>query len=199
MMTQLTSAVEIANRLHQAGAALLASGPGELLRGVGEVTPSGSYYLDLMAWPDLDLYLPLEPSEEYLARFLELGPRLASICQVISLSFKDCIHYPEPHFPQGLYWGVRLEQGTGLRWKLDIWAFPPAVIEAQQAELDRLKHKLTPQARARILEIKQALITPEGRTPPLSGYNIYCAVLDCGLVSLEEVKAYLLSQGVNIG
>ncbi len=198
MMTQRISAIDIANRLRQAGDALLASGPGELLRGFGEVTLSGSYYLDLMAWPDLDLYIPLDPSEAYLARFLELGPRLASICQVISLSFKNCIRYPEPHLPQGLYWGVRLEQSAGLRWKLDIWAFPPAVIAAQRAELDRLKRKLTPQARARILEIKQALMTPEGRTPPLSGYPIYCAVLDLGLVSLEEVKAYLLSQGVNL-
>ncbi len=198
MMTQPISAMDIASRLRQAGASLLASGPGELLRAYGEVTLSGSYYLDLMAWPDLDLYLPLDPSEEYLARFLQLGPRLASVCQVISLSFKNYIRYPGPLFQDGLYWGVRLEQDTGLRWKLDIWAFPPAVIAAQQAELDRLKRKLTPQARARILEIKQALLTPEGRTPPLSGYPIYCAVLDRGLVSLEEVKAYLLSQGVNL-
>jgi hypothetical protein len=196
-MSQQGSAIEIADRLHKAGAELLAGGLGRLLRTYGEVCYSGSYYLDLMAWPDLDIYLPLDPSAAYLTRFLKLGPRLASVCQLISLRFKDHVRYPEAPLPQGLYWGARVEQNSDLCWKLDIWALPPAVIETNQAELDRLKTRLTPVTRTLILELKQALLTPEGRTPIFSGYHIYCAVLDHGMHAIEEVKEYLKNQGVS--
>jgi hypothetical protein len=197
-MSQQGSAIKIADHLHKAGAELLAGGLDELLRSYGSVCYSGSYYLDLMAWPDLDIYLPLDPSKEYLTKFLGLGPRLASVCQLISLRFKNDVRYPEVQLPHGLYWGVRAEQNSFLRWKIDIWALPPAVIDANQAELDRLKSKLTPQKRALILELKQALLTPEGRTPIQSGYHIYCAVLDHGMHTTGEVKEYLKNQGVSI-
>jgi hypothetical protein len=197
-MSQQGSAIEIADRLHKAGAELLAGGLDELLRSYGAVCYSGSYYLDLMAWPDLDVYLPLDPSQEYLTKFLGLGPRLASVCQLISLRFKNHVRYPEVPLPHGLYWGARAEQNSCLRWKVDIWALPPAVIEANQTELERLKSKLTPQKRTLILELKQALLTPEGRTPILSGYHIYCAVLDHGMHAIGEVQEYLKNQGVSI-
>jgi hypothetical protein len=197
-MPQQSSAIKIADHLHRAGAELLAGGLDELLRGYGSVCYSGSYYLDLMAWPDLDIYYPLDPSQEYLTKFLGLGPRLASVCQLISLRFKNDVRYPEGQLPYGLYWGVRAEQNSSLRWKLDIWALPPAVIDANQTELDRLKSKLTPKKRTLILEFKQALLTPEGRTPIHSGYHIYCAVLDLGMHAIGEVKEYLKNQGVSI-
>ena len=197
-MSKQGNAIEIADRLHKAGVELLAGGLDALLKRYGPACYSGSYYLDLLAWPDLDIYLPLDPSEEYLTRFLDLGPRLASVCQLISLRFKNHVRYPEVPLPHGLYWGVRVEQNSCLRWKLDIWALPPAVIEANQTELVRLKSKLTPKKRRLILEIKQALLTPEGRTPILSGYHIYCAVLDHGMHAIGEVKDYLKNQGVSI-
>jgi hypothetical protein len=96
-----------------------------------------------------------------------------------------------------MYWGVRVEQNSYLHWKLDIWALPPSVIEANPTELVRLKSKLTPKKRTLILELKQALLSPEGRTPILSGYHICCAVLDHGMLAIGEVKEYLKNQGVS--
>jgi hypothetical protein len=191
-------AVRIADRLHTAGSDLLSGGLEELLRSCGQVTVSGSYYLDLMAWPDLDIYLPLESSDEYLAAFISLGPRVASICDVVSLRFKNHVRYPAPELPAGLYWGVRAQQDPSLQWKLDIWALSLEVIQAQQRELDRLKEVMTPEARVTILQLKQALLTPEGRTPVFSGYHIYCAVIDHGMRDLEQVKQYLTSKGVSV-
>ena len=197
-MVQKIGAREIADSLHAAGAKLLACGLDRLLRTYGDVFYSGSYYLNLMAWADIDVLLPLDPSQDYLSRFLDLGPRLASVCEVISLRFKNHVRYPEVTLPQGLYWGVRAESELSLPWKLDIWALPSAAIDANRRELDRLKAKLTPQNRARILEIKQALLTPDGRTPVFSGYHTYCAVLDHGLGTVEAVKDYLMSKGVDV-
>jgi hypothetical protein len=166
-MSQQNSAIEIADRLHKAGAELLADGLDELLRSYGTVSYSGSYYLDLMAWPDLDVYLPLDLSKEYLTRFLNLGPRLASVCQLISLRFKNHVQYPEVSLPHGLYWGIRVEQNSGLHWKLDIWALPPAVIEANQTELDRLKSKLTPRKRTLINDFTINAYRPCSKSPGL--------------------------------
>jgi hypothetical protein len=197
--------LETAARLHRAGADLLGDGLEALLGGYGRLTCTGSFYMDLMAWPDLDLYVPLEKSADALARFLELAPGFATACrssQLVSLRFKDFRFQLSANLPQGLYWGVRclqtvgLDQDTGLDWKLDIWALPAEEIAAKQAELERLKGKLTPERRRLILEIKHALLTPEGRTPALSGYPIYRAVLDQGLRSVEAVEGYLRETGV---
>jgi hypothetical protein len=146
-------AVRVADRLHTAGYDLLSGGLEELLRSCGQVTVSGSYYLDLMAWPDLDIYLPLR--------------------------FKNHVWYPAPELPAGLYWGVRAQQDPSVQWKLDIWA-------------------QSPEARVTILQLKQALLTPEGRTPVFSGYHIYCAVIDHGMRDLEQVKKYLTGKGVSL-
>lgn len=197
-MPQKSRSIEIADCLQKAGTELITGGLDEILQGYGSVCYAGSYYLNLMAWPDLDIYLPLDPSMEYLTRFIDLGPRLASVCQLISLHFKDHVRYPTEQLPHGLYWGIRVEQNVRLRWKLDIWALQPNIIKAHQNELNRLKNKLTPELRALILELKQALLTPEGRTPILSGYPIYCAVLDHGIYSIDEVKEYLKNQGVSV-
>ncbi len=153
--------------------------------------------MDLMAWPDLDIYLRLDASEQYLQQFLQLAPRLQSVCDLVSLRFKNHLRYPVEPLPTGLYWGARVNQGPW-RWKLDIWALPGSYIESHHGELERLKSKLTPEARSLILGLKQALLTPEGRTPVFSGYHIYCAVLDHGLETLKSIKDYLRSKGVEV-
>ncbi len=192
------SAVATAERLRKACMELLAGGLDRLLRSYGPVCYSGSYYLDLMAWPDLDVCLPLERSREYRIKFLNLGPRLATVCDVVSLRYKDNAQYREPRLPKGLYWGATVQRKGSLRWKIEIWAMPAQAIEVQQSELDRLKSKLTPEKRAAILSLKQALLTPEGTTPEYSGYHIYRAVLDQGMTRTREVKKYLRGKGISV-
>ena len=51
---------------------------------------------------------------------------------------------------------------------------------------------------SRILEIKHSLLTPDGRTPVLSGYHIYQAVLFKGLRDRTEVIEYLKLHEIDI-
>jgi hypothetical protein len=191
-------AIEIADRLHRAATELLAGGLEALLQTCGFVSCLGSYYLDLMAWPDLDLCIPLDTSIGFESKFLDLGPRFSLVCDLISLRYENTVRHPAKPLPNGLYWGVSVQQYATLRWKVDIWAVPAADIETNKAEVDRLKSKLTPQKRALILELKQALLTPEGRTPPFSGYHVYCAVLDHSLHTIDEIREYLNCQGISV-
>ena len=51
------------------------------------------------------------------------------------------------------------------------------------------------ETRKLILEVKYSLLTPEGRTPSLSGRHIYRAVLFEGLRKKKEILAYLSEVG----
>jgi hypothetical protein len=191
-----TNPIEISKNLRIAAEKLLSSGIAKLLQGYGEVVYSGSYYLNLMAWPDIDICLPLLDSPEFEKEFLDLGPQLYSVCDLISLRYLNTLRYPEPKYPSGLYWGVYVNQNSQIKWKLDIWAVPRQAIAENQAEMNRLKAKLSLETSGTIISVKQALLTPEGRTPALSGYHIYCAVIDHGLRSLKDIKEYLQAHGV---
>jgi hypothetical protein len=197
-MSDIKGSIEIAEQLQKAGTDLLAGGVEKVLRTCGDIVYSGSYFLNLMAWPDIDIYLYLDPSPEYQEKFLNIGPHLDSVCDVISLRYKNHIKYPAEPLPNGLYWGARINQKTGYSWKLDIWAVSPDIIECNKAEMNRLKSRITPGLRKHIVDVKQALLTTEGRTPVFSGYHIYCAVIDHGLRSIGEVTEYIRKKGVMV-
>lgn len=195
-MSEITNGIEQAKRLKSAGTRLLSGGIEAVLQRCGQVIYSGSYYLGLMAWPDIDIYTPYNPSPEYLSSFLQIGPDLARMCDVVSLRFKNHVRFPVESLPNGLYWGVRIRQNEEFTWKLDIWSLSMDIIEQNQSELMRIEVKLTPESRGFILHIKNQLLTSEGRTPVSSGYPIYCAVVDEGLCSISEIKEYLVAKGV---
>lgn len=83
-------------------------------------------------------------------------------------------------------------------WKIDLWAFNQQQIENDMLEIQKIKKNLNEENRKLILEIKESLITDEGRTPILSGYHIYQAVLFHGLKEKTEIVEYLKRKGINI-
>jgi hypothetical protein len=86
------------------------------------------------------------------------------------VTYKDFLARPAPQLPKGGYWCFHLIDGEKAEWKVDLWSVP------------------------RVFILK---ITPAGRTPPLSGYPIYCAVLDEGLTEMEDIKDYIPAHGVS--
>lgn len=164
----------------------------ELTAVYSPIYPAGSYRLNLLAYPDLDLYLlPLT-----LPQLFELARRLAE-CPLV----RQIVYEPsrDPSLPDGLYLKPRLEYGSwGRLWKVDIWSIPKEVIQARLAELDHFASLLTPQLRLLILQYKNAMLTPQLRTPMYSGYFIYKAVLQEGLREFDQITHYLLQNGIKI-
>jgi hypothetical protein len=198
-------AVEISDTLHrQADEIVQRRGLGAVLTKAGRALYTGSYSLNTMAWPDIDVSLVMEPEPRSLDAFFELGRELVHLDGVFSAKFDDFVRTDIPGrdelmavYPRGYYWGLRMETGNGfVPWKIDIWAVQEETIRRNKALMDRFREALTPETRARIVEIKRALITPEGRTPMNSGLNIYEAVLFKGLRREEEIRAYLRRRGV---
>lgn len=169
------------------------------LRRYGEVEYVGSFALDLMAWTDIDIHMVLSAGDEDLSSFFQLGAEIAGLAPVEQLKFSNLWKNRPPGWEPGLYWGIRIARGPEeIPWKVDLWATDEPVFQRRRGELARVKGALDETSRRLILEIKQTLLTPEGRTPIGSGHRICEAVLFEGLRTIEEVCDYLVREGVSL-
>lgn len=178
----------------------------DALSSCGEVVYTGSFALDLMAWPDIDISLFLEPDFRAVDRFFEAGCRVAECDNVVSMKFHNYHRFPIPELPPGLYWNTKINRSAarssgvseGVPWKIDIWSMDKKAADENRRDMERIKKSLTQETRELILDVKYSLITEEGRTPVLSGYHIYQAVLVEGLKDREAIVNYLRDHGIDI-
>jgi hypothetical protein len=158
----------------------------------GRITPTGSYYLDVMAYPDIDLYL----SKVSVTELFAIGGQLAACDLVYRVVFEKS---QTTRLPGGLYLKPRIRYGEwGRPWKIDIWSLADEVIDRQMAEIHRFKQAMTAEIQEQIIRYKHAILTASQRTPMYSGYHIYKAFIDEGLTDFQAVTAYLVEQGIRI-
>jgi hypothetical protein len=169
------------------------------MRQLGSIRPVGSYALDLMAWPDLDLHWVLPenlPVEKAFSRLLEAlipdpGWRKAN--------FRNFLGDFKPQWPRGLYLGCEVKSPCSDRiWKIDIWVQSSAVMEAGWRFLDDIAVRITPAKRRLILEAKQLLMGQEGRVPKMGSFYLYQAVCHEGLEDWMDIQRFLIDHGVAI-
>ncbi len=159
----------------------------------GKVYPSGSYFLDVMAYPDIDLYI----TTVSLAQLFEIGAQIAACNLVIQVVYEPT---SDPvHMPDGLYLKPRIRYGDwGRPWKIDIWSLAEDVIQRKMVEMQHFKDKMTPEIREQILRYKLSILTVDKRTPMYSGYYIYKAFIDEGMTDFARVTHYLKSCGIKL-
>lgn len=185
--------VERASRLKQEASFVLEEvGLYDILSSYGQVVPTGSYFLDLMMYPDIDVYLP--PIS--IAEIFEIGGRLANAGRVYEVVFaKSRLQ----ELPGSLYLKARIEYGDwGRPWKIDIWSIENEIIESKMVDLQRFKEKMDPQLREQILRYKYSILTEEGRTPMYSGYFVCKAFIDKGMSDPQDVTCYLRDCGIQV-
>lgn len=164
----------------------------EIVQPYGRITPTGSYFLDVMAYPDIDLYL----SKVSVAELFAIGSQLAACDLVFQVVFEKS---QTARLPGGLYLKPRIRYGEwGRPWKIDIWSLADEVIDRQMAEINRFKQAMTAEIQEQIIRYKHAILTASQRTPMYSGYHIYKAFIDEGLTDFQAVTAYLVEQGVQM-
>ncbi|HNS51980.1 MAG TPA: hypothetical protein PKO09_12460 [Anaerolineae bacterium] len=185
--------LERARRLREeADTVMREIGVGEVLRPYGGFVPTGSYFLDVMAFPDIDLYMRKVDLSEVFA----IGGLLARSPLVFQVVVeKDYLQT----MAGGLYLKPRFRYGDwGRPWKIDIWSMDDTAIEERMAPMYGFREKMTPALREAILRYKNSILTPELRTPTYSGYYVYCAFLDEGLSEPEDVTRYLVEHGIRM-
>jgi hypothetical protein len=165
----------------------------EILGPYGRIVPTGSYYLDIMIYPDIDLYI----SKVSIAELFAIGGQLATCDMVYQVVFEKS---RTAGLPGGLYLKPRIEYGQwGRPWKIDIWSLDDKVIDQKMVDMLRFKQKMTAEVKERILRYKYSILTASHRTPMYSGYYICRAFIDEGLNDFEAVTHYLVEHGIQMG
>ena len=163
-----------------------------LLMKYGTPHIAGSYVLQLMTWRDLDIYLEADEIAE--TRFFHLGGQIASTLCPVKMHFRNELIGQTEGLPRGLYWGIYLGDERKGDWKIDVWTLGGD--QCQQA-IDYgadLVRRLTPETRLRILDIKSQCWQDPGYRRSFSSQDIYRAVLEEGVTSMNEFEAFLRRQ-----
>jgi hypothetical protein len=164
----------------------------EILAAYGRITFTGSYYLDVMVYPDIDLYIPTVT----IPQLFQIGGQIAQSDLVFQVTYENT---QNPLMPGGLYLKPRIRFGDwGRPWKIDIWSLDETLIEQKMEPMHRFRAKMTEALREAIIQYKLSIMTHEHRTPMYSGYFIYIAFIDEGLTDFQEITHYLLANGIHI-
>lgn len=162
---------------------------------IGTVAPTGSYFMDLMMYPDIDLYLPPTTIEKLFV----LASKFAKIECVKEVVFQKGSAWDKGDLAKGYYLKPIVEYGNwGRPWKVDIWSLPVRIIKKKQRELRNLKERMTPVQRKLILEYKYRILTDQHRTPMFSGIYIYRAIIDHGMTDHKKITKYLKDNGIRM-
>lgn len=165
----------------------------EIIAPYGAVQLQGSYSLDLMMYPDIDLFIPPVSLDELFA----IGARLAASDLVTQMKFQK---WAPDELPGGRYAQARIHHGDwGREWKMDVWSVDEEVAKRQLAEQEGFRRKLTPTLREQILRYKYSILNKDHRTPVFSGYFIYKAFLDEAMTDFDDVTRYLIANGIEMG
>jgi hypothetical protein len=164
----------------------------DVLQSYGEVYLTGSYLLDVMVYPDLDLYIPPLGIEQ----LFKVAARLAQCELVCEVKFQKSYL---PELPGGYYMKAVVDHGNwGRPWKVDIWSVDEALISTKMAEMSNFKQLMTEELRQQTILFKTSLINDELRTPICSGYFTYKAFLEEGLRDFTEIRQYLINHGIQL-
>lgn len=79
----------------------------ELISSVGQARVIGSFSLNLMVWPDVDISIEL-PDEKDIPTFFNLGQKIAKRFKVANMLYSNQFIRTDVPFDHGLYWGIRL-------------------------------------------------------------------------------------------
>jgi hypothetical protein len=163
----------------------------EIVEPYSRIVPTGSYFLDVMVYPDIDLYLtPITHDQAQ-----QICVQLAAAPLVREVKFEE----DNPTLPGGLYIKPRINYGAwGRPWKIDIWAVDQTTIDEKMVDMLRFQAQMTPALREQIIRYKAAIINAKHRTPMYSGYFIYKAFIDEGMSASEQVMQYLVEHGIEM-
>lgn len=189
---------EKASKLKASASSFYESHLKAMLQPYGEVELLGSYALDLMVWPDLDMQLNLNPGVDRLDVISEVSRHLMQDPDVRHVKL---IHFtPRKDSPYGLgmYLGIQYYAVDGNKWHIDLWMKSFEDNAKTKAFTQDILDRLTPENREFILKWKHKLVNDEGRVPKMGSYCLYNAILIHELRLDSEIIDYLVTQGVKL-
>ena len=147
-----------------------------LMEALGKVFFVGSYSLNLLYRPDIDLYIQSEDCSRNQA--VELTKSLLDSNEFQTIGFADCTtHKRDDYAVLGFYWEL-IYFSPKYKWKFDIWYTSEKVIDAiTTTNKIAEKLKINPEARQQILQLKEKYYDGVKYRDGLNGRKIYEQVL----------------------
>jgi len=163
----------------------------KILEHYGKVYISGSYFLQLMTWRDLDIYL--ENDSITVEEFFELGKELVTALTPRKMSFHSNRELRIADEPKGLYWGIRAGF-QNVVWKIDIWGFDKSTCLEKINLCNKIVDLLTLEKRNHILYIKNELWSHPDYRDKITSMDIYNAVLFDNVSDINGFWNYVRSK-----
>lgn len=160
----------------------------------GKTKIVGSVALGLMTWPDIDIDLESKKeinSEDYF-KIIKYLFKQKDIKQLILIDNRSAF---EKNRPQSFYIGV-IYNFNDINWKIDIRYLTSSSAYAGD-DLKQIRTQLSEDKIKSILEIKTAFHNHPKYRKEFSGYDIYKAVLEKNISTVEDFKKYLKVSGIN--
>lgn len=169
-----------------------------LLSKSAELYYSGSYLLDCMVYPDVDIHLRVSQGDafEVLAECAHYYMAQAPRCSRIKM--EKAYHLQHAYLPKGVFLGLKFnEELYKSPWKFDIWVMEEGLDEHLE-KMANYQRYMTETKREAILTLKHQFITPAGRSSKMGSHHIYDAVLYHGVQDYLELSEYLKSKDIQI-
>jgi hypothetical protein len=158
----------------------------ETLGRVGRVVAVGSFVTGLMVWRDLDFVVD--------ASGLTTGAAFEVMSPLLARS--RAAHYENDTELGRHYFVLRIPWRDDREWKLDVSLFLAGIPPDLEASQDELRERLTDATRATILMLKDAWCAEAMYPEVVGGFEIYDAVLNSGVLNLDQLDAYLRERGL---
>lgn len=177
--------LEQAERLHEEATELLRETDlVAILKNYGEVYLTGSYLYEVMTWRDIDLCLQVEHVD--IPAVFELGRVLSSLPHVGFMYYRNEFVLKTPGNPRAVFWCVDFVFSPNAKWKVDILISTTTHVKPIVDEGRELSERLTPRSRETVIKLKSVLGELPGYRREFRSSDIYTAVLDHGVTSVEE-------------
>ncbi|MFA6365546.1 MAG: hypothetical protein WCW78_04080 [Candidatus Paceibacterota bacterium] len=141
----------------------------------------GSYAMDLMYNPDLDIIVtskdPRKSSVEALAKIVEMRifPKL---------EYGDFVKFKREKRPEGYIIVLKTSVGD-TEWEIEVWFLPS--VEKEEKDIAHIRSHMTPEIKSKILEFKYLVSKNNISKHSISSPAIYKAVIDRKIEHFDEL------------
>ena len=152
-----------------------------ILRKLGNSQIVGSFDLDLLVKPDIDITIGVEKYDvrKYFSVCTEIADKMKPIrIKYIDQSVAQFDAFP---FHTGYFLGINLNR-KNIQWSIDAWIFTPEIFEERISYHNEIKKRIDDSNRDFLMNLKRSII----ENPNYRSLDLYRAVLFDGIESLDD-------------
>lgn len=169
-------------QLHDDGAYILNTLPlRQILEHYGALAIVGSFDLNFLIKPDLDLYVKV--TNYNVRRHFEIFAEITEALHPLRMKYLDLRVANWPDFPmrEGLFIGLSIPL-NGIEWSVDGWALTPEIFEERVSYHNEIKRLMTEAMRPILWDIKSQIY----KSPDYRSGDLYKAVLKENVTTLTD-------------